>query len=175
MSRGWNFPLPSQPQFGYGYYISYVHVTEHKGILPQIASEAIWEVYKFKFIPGGHAPKPPSVGMHAFHTLLTKSSCYHPVSPPPPTQNPVWNPDEVYKFRLQPYKLHPDPDTRTSPGSDFNLSTLILTSARTHCVTLHAWESELICALTIAIHSSSFQHLLTCQQLRSTVELFTQS
>ena len=72
--------FPSQPQFSlprnleieYGYYISYLHVTERKyipskcsEILSQIVSEAIGEVYKFKIFlgggggGGGHAPRPP--------------------------------------------------------------------------------------------------------------------
>ena len=95
----WNSPPPPRNlEIEYGYYISYLHVTEHKyvsskcclEILSQIASEAIWEDVNSKISCGGMPPDPPSKHAHVSFRMLL-SSCYHPV-PPPPTQNPVWNP-----------------------------------------------------------------------------------
>ena len=84
-----NFSLPPRNlEIEYGFYISYLHVTEHKyvsskclQILSQIVSEAIREDVNSKIFlwgrGGGGCPQIPIVGTNA---LLW--SCHYPVSPP---------------------------------------------------------------------------------------------
>ena len=80
-------PPPRNLEIEYGYYISYLQVTEH---IKYVSSKCCLEVcprlrqkqsdrMQIQNFPKGACPHPPLVGMHTFHTLL--SSCYHPVSP----------------------------------------------------------------------------------------------
>ena len=59
------FP-PRNFEIEHGFFISYLHVTEHKyvsskcfEILSQIVSETIWEDVNWKIVLGGMAPDPP--------------------------------------------------------------------------------------------------------------------
>ena len=120
------FSLPRNLEIEYGYYISYVHVTEHKyvsskcsEILSQIASEAIWEVYKFKiFLGGGGMPSDPSSRhaciSHTTCTIILLPFCSPPPPPPPSSllfsrvQSRAWEarlPQHRWKISLIPRSL----------------------------------------------------------------------
>ena len=90
MNKWKAFSLPRNLEIEYGYYISYLHVTERKyvsskcsEILSQIASEGIWEVYKFKIFRGGMSPDPPSRHAHVLHTtIILLLSCFPQLKTP---------------------------------------------------------------------------------------------
>ena len=78
---------PRNLEIEYGFYISYLHVTEHKyvsskclEILSKTVSEAIWEDVNSKIFLGGACPQTPLVGTNTLRMLLW--SCYYLVSRP---------------------------------------------------------------------------------------------
>ena len=80
------FSLPRNLEIEYGYYISYLHVSErmcHQNVwkfCPRLRQKQSERHINSKFSWGGACLQNPLVGIHAFRTLL--SSYYHPVFPP---------------------------------------------------------------------------------------------